>query len=68
MAQARGTTTSMLRPFDDLVRFIRRHRPGGRERLAFRLLHSIVVEPVPRPAPAVRRESRLQARVSERSM
>jgi len=43
----------MLRPFDDLVRFIRRHRPGGRERLAFRLLHSIVVEPVPRPAPAV---------------
>ena len=44
----------MLRPFDDLVRFLRRHSPGGRERLAFRLLHSIVVEPTPRAAPAPR--------------
>jgi hypothetical protein len=45
----------MLRPFDDLVRFLRRHRPGERERLAFRLLHSIVVERPPRVAPAARK-------------
>jgi len=42
----------MLRLFDDLVRFLRRHSPGGRERLAFRLLHTIVVEPTPRVASA----------------
>jgi hypothetical protein len=42
----------MLRPFEDLVRLLRRHSPGGRERLAFRLLHSIVVEPLPRPVPS----------------
>ena len=55
----------MLRLLDDLVRFLRRHSPGGRERLAFRLLHSIVVEPAPRLVPA-RRESGQAARVPAR--
>jgi len=55
----------MLRPFDDLVRFLRRHSPGGRERLAFRLLHSIVVEPTLRVAPA-HRESVQATRVPTR--
>ena len=55
----------MLRPFDDLVRFLRRHSPGGRERLAFRLLESIVVEPEPRTVPA-RRETAPGARIPAR--
>jgi hypothetical protein len=42
----------MLRHHDDLVRFLRRRSPGRREQLAFRLLHSIVLEPTPRVAPA----------------
>ena len=42
----------MLRLFDDVVRFLRRHSPGRREQLAFRLLHSIVLEGAPRVAPA----------------
>jgi hypothetical protein len=56
----------MLRPFEDLVRFLRRHSPGGRERLALRLLHSIVVEPVPRAAPT-RAENGHAARTPARS-
>lgn len=51
----------MLRPFEHLVRSLRRHSPGGRERLALRLLHAIVVEPVPRVVP-IRRESGDSAR------
>jgi len=46
----------MLRPFRHLFRFVRRHSPGRREQLAVRLLHSIVVDPVPRAVP-VRRET-----------
>ena len=55
----------MLRHVEDLVRFLRRHSPGGRERLAFRLLHAIVVEPTPRVAPA-RRVPAGEARVPAR--
>jgi hypothetical protein len=44
----------MLRPLDQLVRLLRRHRPGGRERLAYLLLLSIVVEPDPRVSPVQR--------------
>jgi hypothetical protein len=51
----------MLRLFDQLVRFVRRHSPGGRDRLAYQLLQSIVVEPEARMAPA-RRENERPAR------
>jgi len=55
----------MLRPFDDLVRFLRRHSPGARERLALRLLESIVRQPAPRVVPA-RPETAQGARVPAR--
>ncbi len=51
----------MLRPFRYLFRLVRRHSPGRREQLTLRLLHSIVVEPVPRPVPVRRQETPARA-------
>jgi hypothetical protein len=39
----------MLRPFAPFARFLRRRAPGARERLAYRMLQVLVVEPAARP-------------------
>jgi hypothetical protein len=49
----------MLRPFAPLARFLRRRTPGSRERLAYRMLQALVVEPQARPLP-VRSERRFR--------
>ena len=50
----------MLRPFRHLFRLVRRHIPGRREQLVLQLLHSIVVDPMPRAVPV--RASTMAAR------
>lgn len=47
----------MLRPLTSLASLLRRRAPGGRERLAYRMLHALAVEPAPRTVP-VRAERR----------
>jgi hypothetical protein len=47
----------MLRPLTTLASFLRRLAPGARERLAYRMLQALVVEPHARPAP-IRAERR----------
>jgi len=49
----------MLRPFAPLARLVRRRAPGARERLAYRMLQALVVEPQARPVP-VRSDRRLR--------